>query len=140
MTFDADSFQKQIARMASEAENKSGPIQMLNMIRFRDIAEYREHEAPEGEPPSGREAYGTYSADAAAFVASVGGSLTWMSAESTMIIGPPDTAWHAVFAVRYPNRAAFVEMITNPDYQAITHHRTAAVADSRLIMMEISED
>lgn len=140
MTYDPDFFKQQIATMVNEAEEKLGPIQMLNMIRFRDIAEYRKHEVPEGDTPSGRKAYATYSAHASEFVEAVGGAIMWMSAESTTVIGPKDAPWDAVFAVRYPNRGAFVEMVTNPDYQAITHHRTAAVADSRLIMMEISED
>ena len=140
MTFDPEFFKQQIAKMMSEAETKPGPIQMLNMVRFREIAEYREHEAPEGETPSGRKAYATYSSHAAQFVEAVGGAITWMSAESTVVIGPMDSSWDSVFAVRYPNRGAFVEMVTKPDYQAITHHRTAAVADSRLIMMEIPED
>ena len=35
--------------------------------------------------------------------------------------------------VKYPNKAAFLSMITMPDYQETAVHRTAALADSRLI-------
>ncbi len=41
--------------------------------------------------------------------------------------------------VRYPSKAAFLEMVMNPDYQAITHHRTAALSDSRLVPMVEAE-
>ena len=139
MTFDPEFFKQQLATMATEAEAKPDPIHMLNMIRFRDVAEYRSHEAPDGPAPSGREAYGTYSAHAIRFIEALGGTVAWMSPANTTMIGPKGEHWDTVLTVRYPNRAAFVEMITSPDYQAITHHRTAAVADSRLIMMEIPE-
>ena len=86
MTFDPEYFQQQLATMASEAETKNGPIQMLNMIRFRDVAEYRNHETPDGPPLSGREAYATYSAHAGPFVEAVEGALTWVSSDSEVII------------------------------------------------------
>ena len=35
--------------------------------------------------------------------------------------------------VRYPSRAAFLRMVKSDAYQAIMPHRTAALADSRLI-------
>jgi hypothetical protein len=38
-----------------------------------------------------------------------------------------------VFTVRYPSKAAFVAMISDPGYQEIHGHRAAALADSRLI-------
>jgi len=35
--------------------------------------------------------------------------------------------------MEYPSREAFIEMTSSAEYQAISHHRTAALADSRLI-------
>ena len=35
--------------------------------------------------------------------------------------------------VRYPSKAAFLSMLADPEYRAATEHRTAALADSRLI-------
>jgi hypothetical protein len=34
---------------------------------------------------------------------------------------------------RYPTAGAFLEMVTDPGYQAAVRHRRAAVLDSRLI-------
>jgi len=38
-----------------------------------------------------------------------------------------------IIVVHYPTRKQFVEMINDPDYQAIAPIRAAALADSRLI-------
>jgi len=52
-----------------------------------------------------------------------------------MLIGPSDEHWDIAFIAQYPNSGAFLEMVTNPDYQAIVFHRQAAVKDSRLIRL-----
>lgn len=49
------------------------------------------------------------------------------------IIG--DETWDVVMLVRYPARRQFVEMMRDPDYQAIAPIRAAALADSRLVEM-----
>ena len=40
---------------------------------------------------------------------------------------------HVVGVVRTPSKAAFLSMLADPEYRAATEHRTAALADSRLI-------
>jgi uncharacterized protein (DUF1330 family) len=50
------------------------------------------------------------------------------------IIG--DESWHTVILVRYPTRAHFVNMLADPDYQAIAPIRAAALEDSRLVETE----
>ena len=44
-----------------------------------------------------------------------------------------DEQWDIVILVRYPTRRHFVEMLADPDYQAIAPVRAAALEDSRLI-------
>jgi hypothetical protein len=41
-------------------------------------------------------------------------------------------AWDAVLLVKYPSRGAFVAMVTDPEYQRITHLRTAALREAVL--------
>ncbi len=53
-----------------------------------------------------------------------------------MLIGPQDKDWHLVVLVRYPSAQAFVEMVASDEYRAVVMHRSAALADSRLIAME----
>src|SRR4051794_4929058 len=105
------------------------PLVMLNLLRFREVADY-----PEGEPAvSGQEAYGRYGELVQPFLAGVGGQLEWQGRAHTSLIGPDGEQWDACFLVRYPSKAAFLDMVMNPEYQAITHHRTAALSDSRLV-------
>jgi uncharacterized protein (DUF1330 family) len=53
-----------------------------------------------------------------------------------MLIGPEDERWDLVFIAEYPNPAAFAAMIRDPDYREAVKHRTAAVAESRLIRLK----
>ena len=108
---------------------ETGPIAMLNLLRFRSEASYGEPE----ESCSGREAYARYMGPAAELVASVGGRVLWAARGLATLIGREDESWDDVLIVEYPNRAAFEEMLAQPEYQAIVHHRQAALADSRLI-------
>jgi len=109
-----------------------GPIVMLNLLKFRDKAAYADDA---GEPTrSGAEAYGVYSETALQKVRGVGGSLFFGSPAHAAVIGP-DGEWDMVALVQYPSRQAFLTMVSDPEYQACTHHRSAALADSRLIPM-----
>lgn len=117
---------------ALAGDTGEGPIVMINLLRFAERASY-----PEGfaaEPCSGAEAYGRYAAAVGPFLEAVGGSPIWTGPARAVVIGPAEEAWDLALLIRYPSREAFVEMATNPDYLAITPHRSAALADSRLIM------
>ncbi len=50
-----------------------------------------------------------------------------------VLLGPTTERWDDALLVQYPSKQAFLRMIGDPDYQAITVHRTAALEDSRLI-------
>ena len=109
------------------------PVVMLNLLRYRARAEY-----PEGSahaPCSGRDAYRRYGEQAFRHVQAVGGNTLWMGEAQSTLIGPTDDPWDDVLLVQYPSRRAFLQMVTNPAYLASTVHRTAALADSRLIAM-----
>lgn len=108
-----------------------GPIVMINLLRWRERAEY-----PEGAsdaPCSGQEAYGRYSDAVMPLLAAVGGRLVWIGLGRATLIAPEGEAWDQAILVEYPSRTAFVEMTTSEAYQAVSRHRTAALADSRLI-------
>lgn len=111
-----------------------GPIWMLNIIRLRKKAKY-----DDGRKATGAEAYKTYGKESERFFTAVGGKIVWSGAPELMVIGPQDKRWDIAFVAEYPNAAAFGEMVKNPGYQAILHHRQAAVKDSRLIRMKPGE-
>jgi uncharacterized protein (DUF1330 family) len=103
-----------------------GPIVMLNLLKFRDRADY-------GQGGTGREAYKRYSKAVMPLLWEVGGQPLWMGDARASVIAPDDESWDEVLLVHYPSRAAFLRMVKSAPYQAILHHRTAALADSRLI-------
>lgn len=109
----------------------TAPIVMINLLRYRERAAY-----PDGfaaEPCSGREAYGRYGEVALQRVASVGGKILWMGDVAATVIAPEAESWDDAVLVQYPSPQAFLDMIAQPEYQAASPHRSAALADSRLI-------
>jgi uncharacterized protein (DUF1330 family) len=108
----------------------AGPIHMLNLIRLRERAVYAD-----GRAASGREAYRAYGRESAPVFQRVGGRQHWLGRFETTLIGPEDERWDVVFIAAYPSAAAFVEMVRDPVYREAVKHRTAAVADSRLIRL-----
>jgi uncharacterized protein (DUF1330 family) len=107
------------------------PFMMLNLLTFRKAAAY----PPESDdtPCTGREAYERYAREALPRIAACGGELLLSGPAGATVIGPDSERWDAVFIVRYPHVRAFMDMLRDPGYQAVTRHRTAALADSRLI-------
>ena len=107
------------------------PVTMLNLLRFREQAAF----ADGNRELSGRAAYREYGRRAEPFVKAVGGEVIWSGKAMSPIIAPLEEDWDAVLLVRYPEIAAFEQMMRNPDYQAITPFRSAALSDARLIAM-----
>jgi uncharacterized protein (DUF1330 family) len=105
-----------------------GPIWMLNLIRLRRAAKYED-----GRDGSGADAYKEYARTSEEFFKGVGGKIVWSGAPQAVLIGPDKERWDLAFVAEYPSAAAFGDMVKNPGYQAIVHHRTAAVKTSRLI-------
>ncbi|NMZ67650.1 Uncharacterized conserved protein, DUF1330 family [Pseudomonas peli] len=107
------------------------PLLMLNLLRFQAQASYSSGSSH--IPCSGREAYARYSQTALRKVRGVGGEVQVMAAAQAALIAPEGEQWDELLLVRYPSKAAFLSMLADPEYRAATEHRTAALADSRLI-------
>ena len=120
---------------AFKALPRQTPIQMLNLIRLRPLAEYPEDHPNHGAGMSGLEAYRAYGRDSAAVFARVGGRQVWAGRPETVVTGPADEAWDLAFIAEYPSAAAFLAMVTDPAYREHVKHRSAGVADSRLIRL-----
>jgi len=107
------------------------PIVMINLLRYREQADYPE--GTDAEPCSGREAYQRYGAGVAPLLGKAGARAIWMGKVASTVIAPDGESWDDAILVEYPQREAFIEMTSSADYQALAFHRTAALADSRLI-------
>lgn len=114
---------------AFKALDRSQPVQMLNLIRLRETAAY-----PDGRQATGAEAYAQYGGTSGPIFTRVGGRILWRGTPQTLLIGPADEQWDISFIAAYPTAGAFLEMVTDKDYQTeAVPHRQAAVADSRLL-------
>jgi uncharacterized protein (DUF1330 family) len=110
------------------ANDREGPIHMLNLVRLRREAAYAD-----GRKASGAQAYAAYGRDSGPVFRRVGGRVVWQGRFELMLIGPAEERWDICFIAEYPSVAAFVEMIKDPVYREAVKHRQAAVEDSRLI-------
>lgn len=113
--------------------DRDTPVEMLNLVRFRDLANYPGDHELARDGLSGAEAYALYGRHTAEILARVGGSILWRAGFETTLIGPEGEAWDAMFIARYPSAHAFLAMVSDPAYQRAVIHRQAAVATSRLI-------
>jgi uncharacterized protein (DUF1330 family) len=120
---------------AFKALPRDTPIQMLNLIRLKAVADYPADHPNHGAAMSGLEAYRAYGRGSAEVFARVGGRQVWAGRPQGVVTGPENEAWDLAFIAEYPNAAAFLAMITDPDYREQVKHRTAGVADSRLIRL-----
>ena len=109
------------------------PIHMLNLLLYRDLAEYPEGHEHHGNGWSGRRAYEEYGKTSGPIFRRVGGKIMWRGAFQCMVTGPEGRQWHDGFVAQYPSSGAFFEMIKDPDYQIAVQNRTAALVDSRLV-------
>lgn len=115
---------------AFRADDRPGPIDMLNLVRLRERAAYGD-----GREASGAEAYAAYGRESGPVFKRLGGRIVWRGSFELMLIGPADERWDHVFVARYPSVTAFVQMIRDPVYREAVKHRQAAVEDSRLIRL-----
>ena len=110
------------------------PVDMLNLIRLRDHAAYED-----GRQATGAEAYRAYSKESMPFFQGVGGQIVWSGSPEFMLVGPQGEHWDLAFVARYPTGQAFFDMLYDKGYQAVTYHRTAAVAETRLVRMALKD-
>jgi uncharacterized protein (DUF1330 family) len=120
---------------AFKALPRNAPIQMLNLIRLRETAAYPEGHPDHGRNVSGLEAYRAYGRASGPIFRRVGGKQVWAGRPEVVVTGPADEKWDLAFIAEYPSAAAFLAMVTDPEYREHVKHRQAAVLDSRLIRL-----
>ena len=92
---------------------------MINLLKFRN------GDAPEGT--TGVEEYRRYGDTALEMIAQQGGRILWAGTGDQVLIGDVEEDWDAVLLVEYPSRAAFVEMVSSPEYLEAHAHRERAL-------------
>ena len=104
---------------------EDGPFVMVNLLKFKQKAEYEDGSEPN---LSGREAYNRYGVEVAKLVTALGGKIRYSGAVTGLMIGEIEESWDAVALAEYPSLAAFKKMALSPEMHAIEHHRKAGLA------------
>ena len=102
-----------------------GPIYMLNLLKFKEHAEYEDGRATD---LSGREAYQIYGREVSKLIGDYGGEVTFVADVTFLALGQVEELWDEVAIAQYPSRKALFEMSTSPEWQAIAVHRAAGLA------------
>jgi uncharacterized protein (DUF1330 family) len=118
---------------AFKALPRDTPINMLNLLRFRDVAAYPDGHGLADKGITGRAAYAEYGCTSGPIFERLGGRIVWRGTMESIVTGPQDETWDMAFIASYPHSGAFLAMVTDPDYQIAVINRQAAVADSRLV-------
>jgi uncharacterized protein (DUF1330 family) len=112
------------------------PIQMLNLVKLKPRADYPAGHPDHGRDLTGLDAYRAYGRTTAHIFARVGGRQVWAGRPQVTVTGPASEAWDLAFIAEYPTSEAFIAMVRDPEYRDLVAHRTAGVADSRLLRLD----
>jgi uncharacterized protein (DUF1330 family) len=102
-----------------------GPIYMVNLLKFKEKAEYADGRATD---LSGQEAYALYGQAVAGLLVKHGGGPMFSAAVERLMLGEVEELWDTVAIAMYPSRQAMLEMVSSPEYQEIAVHREAGLA------------
>ncbi len=114
---------EQIAGFMAPGDDQ--PIYMVNLLKFKEKAEYTDGRETD---LSGREAYALYGAGVINTLAAVDGGIVFSGVVSRLMLGEVEELWDEVAIAMYPSRAAMLEMVSSSEYQEISVHRDAGLA------------
>ena len=101
-----------------------GPIVMVNLLKFRERAQY-----PDGRDAhlSGRDAYQRYGRLFMPLLHGVGGRVVYVGRVNGLAVGVVESLWDEVALAEYPSRTVFVQLTSTPEYGEIAVHRAAGL-------------
>ena len=102
-----------------------GPIFMVNLLKFKEHAEYED-----GRETylSGRQAYGIYGRGVSELLPAYGGKVVFVGEVTFLMLGQVEELWDEIAIAQYPNRGALVAMSSSEEWRALAVHRTAGLA------------
>ena len=114
--------------------NIQGPVVMLNLLKFRKIADYSE--TPGISPLlqiSGEEAYQLYIGQALPHLLKSGGEILFLGKGGSFLIGPVNEQLDEVMLIKQNSVSSFMSFASNAAYINYLENRTAALEDSRIL-------
>ncbi len=113
---------ERVRQMMEPGPNK--PIYMVNLLRFKDKAEYKDGRTT---TLSGRDAYMIYGRAVAQLLPKFGGRAIFAADTTFLALGQVEELWDEVAIATYPNRKALFEMSTSKEWREISVHREAGL-------------
>ncbi len=114
-------------RLATTAPEADGPVWMVNLMRYKERAEYADGRET---VLSGREADDEYTPLGP--LAAVGAELVFVAEVEDQFIGE-EPRWDRIAVVKYPTRRSFIEMQQRNDFQEAHEHKEAGMAETIVI-------
>ena len=105
-------------------EDEGQPIFMVNLLKFKDKAEYPDKRETD---LTGKEAYAIYSQEVVKHLEKVGGMPIFGGKVARLMLGEVEDLWDTVAIAMYPNRKAMLDMISDPEYIKSAQHRVAGL-------------
>jgi uncharacterized protein (DUF1330 family) len=102
-----------------------GPVAMVNLLKFKDKAEYADGRETD---LSGQEAYRLYATEMKKLVEASGGRFIFSAEVKNLLLGEVDELWDSVGIVEYPTSKDLIRISSSPEFQAIEVHRQAGLA------------
>ncbi|MFO4632905.1 MAG: DUF1330 domain-containing protein [Actinomycetota bacterium] len=102
-----------------------GPIFMVNLLKFKDRAQYQDGRQSE---LTGREAYQLYGEAVSKLIGEYGGEIVFYADVTFLALGQVEELWDEIAIAKYPNRAALLAMSTSQEWRDVAVHRTAGLA------------
>lgn len=115
------------------------PITMVNLLKFREIADYEDADSADATQVSGRAAYQRYANVALSKIRENGGSIEYLAPTEQSFVGDQADDWDQVVIVRYPSRCAYLLGFDSPEYQAAIVHRIAGLEKRMLLQCSVNQ-
>ena len=113
--------------MAMMPPEDDGPVWMVNLMKYREVADYADGRE---SAISGRDADDAYSPLDS--LAAVGAAPVFFGDVDQQLLGD-ETTWDRVGVVKYPTRKAFIDMQSLPSFQKSHHHKDAGMESTIVI-------
>ena len=112
------------------AKDIEGPVSMVNLLKFKERAQYADGRETD---LSGAEAYALYGQDMIRWVTSQGGRMLFSGPAHHLVLGEADDLWDQVAIMEYPSKEAFVRIVSAPQVAEWGVHRAAGLEGQLLI-------
>ncbi len=101
-----------------------GPVFMVNLLKFKEKAEYEDGRAT---TLTGREAYMIYGAAVVNILPKFGGRAVFAADVSFLSLGRVEELWDEVAIAAYPDRGSMVRMSFSDEWREAAVHRSAGL-------------